>query len=308
MLAMRFLRRWLATWRFPAVVLPLLFCWEALLAGILWLPAAGPGFADEFRVWCFGYDPATGRVESGYVLTMLTSPLLVAGLVWLVWGRPLRRVLRRCPRAVVPHALLGGALAALPLGLALWPLASRSGAGGELPFPAEELRTALPAPVLDLVDHRGQRLELATLRGRVVLVTAVYARCAFTCPMIFAQSKAALAQLSAREREELSVLGITLDPVHDDTMTLAGLAQAQSIAPPLFRLLTGEPATVERTLDAFGFTRSRDPVTGVIDHANLFVLIDRDGRVAYRFTLGERQQRWLVSALRLLLAEGSAGS
>ncbi|MNC96767.1 hypothetical protein D3C83_142260 [compost metagenome] len=60
---------------------------------------------------------------------------------------------------------------------------------------------------------------------------------------------------------------------------------------------------MESTLDALGVARTRDPETGVIDHANLFVLVDRDGRVAYRFTLGERQERWLVQALRLLLAE-----
>jgi protein SCO1/2 len=47
----------------------------------------------------------------------------------------------------------------------------------------------------------------------------------------------------------------------------------------------------------------RDTDTGLIDHANLFILIDREGRVAYRFTLGERQQDWLGNALRLLLGE-----
>jgi hypothetical protein len=34
-----------------------------------------------------------------------------------------------------------------------------------------------------------------------------------------------------------------------------------------------------------------------IDHANLFILVDREDRIVYRFTLDERQQSWLGSAL-----------
>jgi len=49
--------------------------------------------------------------------------------------------------------------------------------------------------------------------------------------------------------------------------------------------------------------RQRDPKTGVIDHSNLFILVDRQGRVSYRLTLGSRQQQWLISALQVLLAE-----
>ena len=65
----------------------------------------------------------------------------------------------------------------------------------------------------------------------------------------------------------------------------------------------GPSAPLERLLDRVQIARERDPETGVISHANLFLLIDRDGRIAYRFGLGERQQRWLTSALRILLRE-----
>ncbi len=46
----------------------------------------------------------------------------------------------------------------------------------------------------------------------------------------------------------------------------------------------------------------------MIDHANLFLLVDRAGRIAYRLTLGERQQRWLTSALEFLLREEPGGA
>ena len=43
--------------------------------------------------------------------------------------------------------------------------------------------------------------------------------------------------------------------------------------------------------------------TRMIDHANLFLLLDREGRIAYRLSLGDQQERWLVTALQVLLRE-----
>ena len=49
------------------------------------------------------------------------------------------------------------------------------------------------------------------------------------------------------------------------------------------------------------------PATGVVEHANLFLLVDRGNHIAYRFTLEPRHRAWLRAALRSLLAEPDAG-
>jgi cytochrome oxidase Cu insertion factor (SCO1/SenC/PrrC family) len=118
-----------------------------------------------------------------------------------------------------------------------------------------------------------------------------------------AQAKAAVAALTQEQRRDLTIVGITLDPENDTTERLADMAQGQEVTAPLFNFVTGEPAKVERVLDLLAVQRQRDPETGVIDHSNLFILVDRLGRVAYRLTLGKQQQRWLISALQVLLAE-----
>ncbi len=122
------------------------------------------------------------------------------------------------------------------------------------------------------------------------------------------QAKAAVAALTDEERKDLSVVGITLDPMNDDVARLALMAEGQDIAAPLYRLCTGEPVAVEKLRDGLDVTRRRDPVSGVIDHANYFLVVDRAGRIAYRLTIGDRQQRWLTAALRTLILEGRVGS
>ena len=54
------------------------------------------------------------------------------------------------------------------------------------------------------------------------------------------------------------------------------------------------------------FSATRNPQTGVIDHANLFLLVDRSNHIAYRFTLDARHRAWLRTALRSLLSETHA--
>lgn len=294
----------LASWRFPVLALTVVTGVSVAMLAVLLVPAgdgALAAFAEDFKIWCFGYDPATGKLEAAYVGVVAMQPPVLGLVIALVWWRPLRDGFARARRGVALWASAG--LGVVVAGAVLISLMSPARADGDLPFPAEDLRTAYTPPPVRLTRHDGAAFDLAALRGKVVLVTAVYARCGLTCPTIMAQTKQAVASLSPEERADLRVVAITLDPEHDTVERLAELANAQDVASPEFNLLTGPPAEVESVLDALQFARRKNSETGVIEHANLFLLVDRDGKLAYRLSLGDRSQRWLESALRLLLRE-----
>ncbi|CAG0962485.1 hypothetical protein PLCT2_00838 [Planctomycetaceae bacterium] len=124
--------------------------------------------------------------------------------------------------------------------------------------------------------------------------------------MIFAQLRTVTDALSAAELKQLTIAAITLDPERDDVARLAAISESQKLPLPTYQLLTGPSKRVNDTLDNYGFIRKHDPETGEIDHNNLFIVIDRGGRVAYTFTLGQTQQAWLIEALHKLLAEAGA--
>ena len=293
------LQHWFGTWRFPAVCLGALVTTELMLSVMALWPAGETGlgaFAADFRAWCFGQDPATGRMETAQIAIFLAEPLALGAMILGIWHAPLRAA---SLRQLAPCALAG----ILVVGASAGALASTAPpvSEGELPFPAEDLRTELPFPVLGLVDQDGAPVD--AFPGKVVLVTAVYARCGDTCPMVLAQTRSAIESVPAALRDDLRVVAITLDPARDTPDTLAGWATGQGVASPLWHLTSGPPAGVERMLDRLGFARTRDPDSGVIDHANLFLVVDRGGRLAYRFSLGARQTEWLGLALNLLLSE-----
>jgi protein SCO1/2 len=288
---------------FPAFSLSLLACWGVFLVAMQQAPTGASGlgaFAEDFRIWCFGYDPETGRTELAYVMAMIVPQFMIGGFITYFWWEPLRELSRK-PRIVarylgVAALLVAGSSAGFALSVARAP-------SGELPFPAEELRTAYEAPQFALTNQDRETVSLAEFQGNVVILTAVYASCPHTCPVILNQTRAVVAELSPEEREDLRVIAVTMDPKSDSPDVLRELAKNHGMQSTLYHLVTGDPVEVERLLDRMQIARQRDPETGVISHANLFLLVDRDGRIAYRFGLGERQQRWLTSALRILLRE-----
>ena len=288
---------------FPAFFLALLLFYELFLAVMLLTPSSVSGlgaFAADFRVWCLGYDPSTGRTEWTYVISMATPQIFLGVVVAMLWWEPLREIAAR-PRAFVPHVTAAAVVVAgLAGGLVL---VADPPAAGELPFPADALRTHHPAPQILLTNQEEQPVELAAMEGKVVMLTAMFASCGHTCPLILEQSKRAVASLTPEQRADLRVVAVTLDPGNDTSEVLSRLAGMHGMEAPLYNLLTGQPDQVEQVLDDMGVERRRDPETGVIDHANLFLLIDRSGKVAYRFSLGERQERWLGAALQILLRE-----
>ncbi|MBK8098659.1 MAG: SCO family protein [Planctomycetes bacterium] len=298
------LERTFAGWRFGAWAIGLVVAYELWLLLMLVVPAGdGPfaAFAAEFRAWCFGADVATGSSNQVQAFAMLTSPLLILAVVHVVWGDQLRLAWRHARGRLFGHGGAAVGLAAATALALLW--SAEVPANGPLPFPAAAIRTAVPAPEVRLVAHDGSPFDLAAERGRVVLMTAVYSQCGYTCPGLLADLHATLSALTPAERNELRVVIPTLDPVRDTLPILAEVAKGRNFAAPGVRMLTGEPPAVESALDRLGFERRRDPQTGVIDHANLFVLIDRRGRVAYRLAPSDTQKHWLLAAVRALLAE-----
>ncbi len=296
-----------AGWRFPTLLSSLLVAWPLLLLGVLMVPP-GTGelaqFADQFRVWCFGYDPTTGTMELAYVVMLIVNPLVLLIVVYAVWAGTLKDAWRDNRGGMARYAALGAGFV-LAAGVGLTQLSDDGGLRleGELPFPAEALRTKHFVPEFILTDQNGSKASSADLPGQVTMITAVYASCPHTCPVILTEAKAAVEALPEGLRDKVAVYAITMDPENDGQEQLAALADMHGMEAPTWRLLTGVPGPVNALLDRFNVARARDPETGVISHSNQFILVDQNGRIAYRLALGPQQQRWLPKALELLARE-----
>ena len=159
-----------------------------------------------------------------------------------------------------------------------------------------------PAPDFALTRQDGARVGLADLRGKVVVVTFIYATCADTCPLLTAKLVGIQRRLGA-DGTRVRFVAITVDPVKDTPEALRRYAEEHGGKAPGWLFLTGTEEEIGEVARRYAIYLKKRPA-GDVDHTFLTSLIDGEGvlRVQYlgvRFDPGE-----FLGDLRSLLREG----
>lgn len=296
--------RFLASGKFPAFALFALVFYQVFV-GIMafWPPTTGVWgeFLEDFRMRCFRFDPGRGWMDMGSVWIMLSEPVALEVILALFWWKPLGELWNSNRGSYLRSALAALALVAA-IAASLLGLGRAKAAPAQVAFPADRLRSALPMPQFNLQNQDGIALTPDMLKGRVVLVTAIYSTCTTACPMMLARIRDTLNALSAEERASMSVVAISLNPETDTRELREAIALMYGMKSN-FHFVNGGAAEVNSLLDDLGVARTFDKETGQIVHSSLFMLTDRNGRIAYRLSSSSTEQAWLSSAIRTLIAE-----
>jgi protein SCO1/2 len=229
---------------------------------------------------------------SGWVL-LIGEPIGMLAALFIAWNDQVMESLRRLVSSLRGRILAGGVFVAVLSGLggagarvvaARTPITHLPAA--PLPETYPRLDQAFPA-MSGLVDQRGDRFSLASLRGRAAIVTFGFGHCETVCPMLVHAARLARTELAA-EGIDLAVVVLTLDPWRDTPSSLPGLAARWELGEDDV-LLSGSIDRVQAALDAWNVARHRDEATGDITHPALAFLVESDGTVAYA-TTGSRSQ------------------
>lgn len=263
-----------------AAILVITAGWWALA---LWpLGAEAPEWLARTREVCFGAT-RTGLPNAGGWLLLVGEPIGMFAVLYVVWGDDLRAGLARWHRRV--GGQLASALIVLlcvsGLAAAARRVAAATGGGPGEAFalsPALPPRGDAPAAPLALTDQSGGTTRLADYRGRWVMVTFAFGHCEDICPVIVQHAQRARADEGA---PHIPLLIVSLDPWRDTPDRLPGIARTWGIGAE-DRVLSGDVATVTAALDAWQVARVRDPDTGDLAHGSTIVLVDPEGRAAWR--------------------------
>jgi len=292
------------TWRFPVFMLATLGISWVLIMFMAWVPVSDSqwgAFAEDFKVWCFGYDPETGSIQWIYLVMFTGNPLMLAVIISYVWNEPLKELWVQGPVLAKGYVNAAAVLVLLTSISFYWSYDAISEEGPE--FRAEVLRTNHELPSFTLVNEHEEQVSLVDYRGQVILLTSIYASCADTCPLILDQAKSVLDGLTQTQRSKVVLMAVTMQPEKDTPELLKRVAGFYRLEEYNSHMLTGEPEYVHRLLDHLDVARYLNTETGEIGHANLFMIIDRQGKIAFRFTLGDRQADWMIEAIQLLIEE-----
>jgi protein SCO1/2 len=111
------------------------------------------------------------------------------------------------------------------------------------------LTPAKRAPALSLRNYTGVPVDLASLRGRAVLVTFVYTHCPDVCPLIVSNLAIAQRQLGSQARH-LQIAAVTVDPRGDTPAAVSAFLAAHDATGRMDYLL-GTRSQLARTWRAW---------------------------------------------------------
>ena len=175
-----------------------------------------------------------------------------------------------------------GALGLIILGAA--PMAAAQASPTADPILAEAIAgSAAPlnfaAKPIQLTDQHGRTVSLASLRGKVVLLTFLDPVCTSDCPLI-AQEFRAAGQLLGANARHVELVAVVANPVyHQVAFTRAFDRQERLTQVPNWLYLTGTVPQLRQVWTEYGITAQILPAGSMIGHPDLAYVIDRSGRV-----------------------------
>jgi protein SCO1/2 len=170
------------------------------------------------------------------------------------------------------------------------------GPGGYAP-PVRKARPALTQGEPQLIDQRGQRFTLSSLRGEPLIVTFVSAHCTDACPLINAQFAEA-AQGIEHDRLAGRLLTITLDPEHDSPQTMRELARRFNADPRHWIVAGGSRSDVHAVMRAFGVISIEGKHYSDDRHTTFIYALSPQGNLAQTLLASTATQDDILDGLR----------
>ena len=137
-------------------------------------------------------------------------------------------------------------------------------------------------PNFAMIDQHGEFLQIRQLQGKPFMLNFIFTRC--TVPTMCPASSTRMADMqdAAREAElkGLHFVSITFDPDFDSPGILSQYADGYGMESENFHLLTMSQIVVDDLLRQFGILTMEED--GTINHTMAPLLVDANGRVAYR--------------------------
>jgi cytochrome oxidase Cu insertion factor (SCO1/SenC/PrrC family) len=175
-----------------------------------------------------------------------------------------------------------GALGLIILGAA--PMAAAQATPNADPILAQAIAGSsvplnVPAKGFQLTDQHGRTVSLASLRGKVVLLTFLDPVCTSDCPLI-AQEFRAAGQLLGAASSKVELVAIVANPIyHQISDTQAFDRQEFLDNVPNWLFLTGSVPQLRQVWKDYGVSAEVLPAGSMIGHQDLAYVIDRAGHV-----------------------------
>jgi protein SCO1/2 len=117
--------------------------------------------------------------------------------------------------SLIVLVVIAGGIALLTLGGST-SSPSKAAQAGQAHFEAAEVLTpALATPPLSLKNYLGQRVNIDSYKGKVLLVTFLYTNCPDVCPLITSNLRVAQNLMGKKLASKAQIIAVSVDPTGD---------------------------------------------------------------------------------------------
>jgi len=135
----------------------------------------------------------------------------------------------------------------------------------------------LPAPGFTLTDQDGRTVSLASLRGKVVLMTFLDPVCTSDCPIIGQEFKQT-GQLLGAQNKNVELVAVVANQIYRSTLYTRAFDQQEGLATvPNWLYLTGSLSQLSAVWEHYGVTVQNLPAGAMSAHNDVAVVIDPSG-------------------------------
>jgi len=133
------------------------------------------------------------------------------------------------------------------------------------------------APGFTLTDQNGKQVSLASLRGKVVLLTFLDPVCTSDCPQIAQEFRGVDQVLGARSRD-VELVAVVANPLYRSIAYTKAFDTEERLADvPNWLYLTGSLAQLQQAWKNYAIAAQILPAGGMIAHTDVAYVIDRSG-------------------------------
>lgn len=183
--------------------------------------------------------------------------------------------------ALLGVVLVAGAAALLAIGGSSGSSSggSRLAARGEF-HSAGVLTPPRPAPPLALDNYLGQPVNIASYRGKAVLVTFLYSHCPDVCPLIASNLRVAQNLMAPATAAKAQIIAVSVDPSGDTPSAVAAFLAAHAVTGRM-QYLIGSARQLASVWSAWGVGSERDAQQPqLVNHSGLVYGITGSGKQA----------------------------
>jgi protein SCO1/2 len=188
------------------------------------------------------------------------------------------RVDLRLPLALLALMLIaGGALLASNGGSSSAP--AKKAPGGAVKFDAAGTLTPVSAaPPLALRNYLGKPVNIASYRGKAVLVTFIYTHCPDVCPLITSNLRVAQNLMGTAAAAKAQIIAVSVDPRGDNRKTITAFLAHHEMTGRM-QYLVGSAHELAAVWKAWGVGSERDTKNpDLVEHSGLIYGITGSGK------------------------------